>query len=152
VRIVAFIALLCVSAALWAADAPGFYLLKYAPGVNWDSKLGYEQQQGIQQHLQYLAVLHDDDIILMGGTLVGEPGAMMLLRASSFAQANRIAQNDPLVISNVLKAQVTGWRVRMSSMRQFERSVPEAHEPNQPFRIERLDPKSPINLKGDGTK
>jgi len=56
------------------------------------------------------------------------------------------------VISNVLKAEVMGWRVSMSSMRQFERNIPEPHDPNQPFRIERLDPESPINLKGDGTK
>ena len=51
------------------------------------------------------------------------------------------------MINHILNATVTGWRLEMSSMRRFKRSIPNAREPDAPFQVERLDPEAPINLK-----
>lgn len=136
----------------WGDDDSHFYLVIYSPGRDWVEKAGFEDQPRMAAHVQYLTQLHQEDILLMEGSLSGEQGAAMLILAGSLSRAQEIAADDPAVASGVLKATVNEWHVRMSSMRHFKRVVPEVQPPNEPFKVERLDPRAPINLKAGEPK
>lgn len=131
-------------------EPTGFYILQYSPGSNWDEKYDYQSQPRLDQHQKYLAALHDNELIVMGGPFEGKSGAMVIVRVNTLAQAQGIASRDPAVIDEVLEAEVTPWRVKMSSMRQFRRNPRGSRDPDAPFRVERRDPDAPINLKSDG--
>lgn len=126
---------------------PKFYFLQYSPGENWDHNIGFDQQLGVRDHKQYIRGMFDDNIILMGGPLAGDQGSMMLVRVDSFEQAQSIVDKDPGVVNGILKGQVIGWRLEMSSMRQFKRPRQEVESHDQPFHVESLDPTSPINIR-----
>ncbi|MDZ7686367.1 MAG: YciI family protein [Gammaproteobacteria bacterium] len=139
--------LIVASSFVSAEEPPNFYLLEYRPGENWSESVSFADQPGIQAHIDYLEQLYVNDIVRMGGETVGQPGALVLLRVGSIEQAEAVAQRDPAVVNRILDYEVTGWRVEMSSMRHSRRMQQPVRDPDKPFRLERLDPDSPINLK-----
>lgn len=145
-------ALTLVSSAALAEETPNYYLVTYGPGLSWDASVAFDSQPGMKAHLSYLSRLHDNDIVLMEGPLVDAEGAVMLVRTGSMEQAKRIVEEDPAIINRILTATVQGWRVEMSSMRQFKRVVPDVKGPNEPFKVERIDPNAPITLKQEDSK
>lgn len=130
-----------------AADEPAFYLVRYEPGSNWDSQLDYQSQVGIKAHKAHLQKLYDNDLLLMGGPLIREDGALLLIKVSSFEEAQSIIDRDPGVVNGILTATVSGWQLEMSAMRRFKRNTPEVTEADQTYTLERLDPQSPLNMK-----
>lgn len=145
------IILLMLSPAAWAEQGnPSFFVLTYSPGSAWQSGAAFIDQPGMKAHIQYLTDLHNNDVVLMDGVLTDEPGEMLLLRTSSLDQAQQVAAQDPAVVSGVLVPRVSGWRVRMSSMRQYQRGVRPEQDPKAPFKLERINPGAPINLKNKG--
>jgi len=144
--------LLLLAPMVFADQTANFYLVTYSPGANWDRSVAFDKQPGMKAHLDYLAGLHDDDIVLMEGPLVNRQAAVMLVRTGSMEQANRIVQQDPAVINKILSGSVEGWQVEMSSMRQYRRVIPDIKSPNEPFKVERRDPNAPINLNPDDSK
>ena len=143
-----FIALMLTWFATSSTGAePGFYVLKYTPGDSWKTAVDFYDQTGVSDHRAYLRKLYDENILLMAGVLVDEPGELVILRVESPEQARDIAMADPAVTARTLAVEVSGWKLELSAMRNFRRAVPDENEPQRRFRVERLDPSSPINIK-----
>ncbi len=130
-----------------AGEAPGFYLLEYRPGVNWNEKISWRDQPGIKAHREYLASLLDNGIMRMAGEIAGGSGELVLLRVGSSQQAKAIAARDPAVINRILDVDVIPWRVEMSTMRHIPQARQPVRDADAPFTLERLDPDAPINLR-----
>ena len=130
------------------ADDANYFLIRYLPGENWNHSISYKDQPGLKKHHSYLQKLHIKDQVVMGGTVDGEPGSLMLVRTGSREEAEVIARQDPGVETRILKAEITAWNVRMSSMR-FVRRQPVApiEDPDQTFRLKRIDPESQLNIE-----
>lgn len=135
-----------------AESPPSFFLLTYSPGMNWNDAVPFAEQPGIKAHRTYLEGLYENDIVRMGGETADAPGAVVLVRVGSKEEARSVASRDPAVINRILEVEVTGWRVDMSSMRHARRHQQPVRDPYEPFRIERLDPDAPINLKDSGSR
>lgn len=127
-------------------DPPAFYVVTYSPGAAWQGS-SVNDQPGVQAHIDYIEQMHKKGLVLMDGLLTDEPGEMVLLRTSSLADAQDFAEADPAVSSGVLVPRISGWRVRMSTMRQVARPQTPPTDPGLPFKVERIDPDAPINLK-----
>ncbi len=140
----AVVSLAIPSAAL--ADS-GYYLLIYRPGPNWDDRVPFASQPGIKAHKAYLEELFGNDVVRMGGEIADQPGAMALLRVGTRDEARAVADKDPAVLNRILDVDIVSWQVDLSSMRHMTRRQEPVRDPNVPFRIERLDPDAPINLK-----
>lgn len=130
-----------------AEEAPGFYLLEYRPGVNWNSRVSWRDQPGIKAHREYLASLLDNGIMRMAGEIAGGAGELVLLRVGSSQQARAVAERDPAVINRILDVDVIAWRVEMSTMRHIPATRQSVRDADAPFTLERLDPDAPINLR-----
>lgn len=131
------VVLLCSSV---KAEETGLYLLAF-------SKTSAYTGESLDPHADYLRALHDRDIVLMGGPAANADLEFVLVRVGSIGQAQSVARADPLVTSGLLSVMVYDWRVAMSSMRSVRRSVSPERAADKPFRVERLDPGAPINIK-----
>lgn len=144
--LIALMLMWLATSSVWAE--PGFYVLKYTPGDNWQTAVDFYDQSGVSGHRAHLRKLYDENVLLMAGVLVDEPGELVILRVESPEQAREIAMSDPAVIAQTLAVEVSGWKLELSAMRNFRRAVPDENEPVQRrFRVERLDPSAPINIK-----
>lgn len=133
--------------AVAAPEESDLYVLWYSPGPKWDETLAYDDQPGIRGHTEHLMGLYDANILLLGGALDDRPGELVVIQVASRAHADKIAARDPAVINQALSVKVTGWSLEMSAMRKFRRTVPQISDPYKPFRLERENPDSPINIK-----
>jgi len=141
------IAALLVSPSLVAAEEANYFLIRYLPGENWNHSISYQEQPGLKQHHQYLSDRQKQNQLMMGGPVTGEPGSLMLVRTGSLEEAQAIAQQDPGVKTNILKTEITAWDVQMSSMRFVRREpMPPLQNPEQSFRLKRVDPESRLNI------
>lgn len=146
--------LLSLSLVLIAAGArgedAGYYLLNYYPGASWNEAVSYEDQPGLKKHHEYLRELHLQDILVMGGPVVGMGEnrlSVMVLRTGSLEEAERLANQDPGVQMRLVRAEVWPWNVELSAMRFVRRAPPlNVQDPNQPFSIKRVDPESRLNM------
>ncbi len=134
------LAVLILSATPIKAEEAGFFLLSFSFGPAYAG-------QALDAHDEYLRELHDRDILLMGGPAANRDIEFVVIRVGSIGQAQTVAQADPLVASGALMVDVYDWRVAMSSMRSSRRSVSPERAVDKPFRVERLDPGAPINIK-----
>ena len=132
----------------FAEDRTNYFLIRYEPGENWNSDITYEDQPGLKQHHLYLREQQTHGPLLMAGPLGGEPGALALVRTGSLEEAEALARQDPGVETQIIKAVVTAWDIQMSSMR-FDRRepIPPLDDPEQPFKLKRIDPESRINIE-----
>lgn len=147
--VLALFAFTCVtSSPFLRAEEASYFFIRYLPGENWNHSISYEDQLGLKEHHAYLRKLHINDQVVMGGLVSGEPGSLMLVRTGSREEVEAIARQDPGVITRIVNAEVTGWNVQMSSMRFVRRQpVPPIRDPDQTFRLKRLDPESRLNLE-----
>lgn len=148
-RTLTLIALLLVTPVSAATDdVTVYYVLNYTPGENWAPDTSYEAQPGIQAHLEYLNELFEERRLLMGGRLRDRPAGLMILRTGSLEEAREVAANDPGVVEGIVEATVDIWDVRLSGMRWTKhRPLPITQDPDEPWRLKRIDPSSPINLE-----
>jgi uncharacterized protein YciI len=131
-----------------AEEGTNYFLIRYLPGENWNSEISYEDQPGLKQHHLYLREQQTHGPLLIAGPLGGEPGALALVRTGSLEEAEAIARQDPGVKTQIVKAAVTAWDIQMSSMRFDKREpMPPLDDPEQPFRLKRIDPESRINIE-----
>ena len=143
--------LLILSALARAEPAPAYFVVTFEPGQKWVKTLTMDSQPGYKEHRLYLELLHRENAVVMEGRLGDSSKSMMVLRAESLDEANRIAAGDPGVISRVLTSSVVPWRVGLSSLPHLHRVIPEVSRPDKPFMVERIGPDGPINLP-DGKK
>ena len=130
------------------ADDANYFFIRYLPGENWNHSISYKDQPGLKKHHSYLKKLHINDQVVMGGPVDGEPGSLMLVRTGSREEAEAIARQDPGVETRIVKAEITAWNVQMSSMRFVRRQpVPPIEDPDQPFRLKRIDRESQLLIE-----
>ena len=133
------------------AEEPNYFLLTYFPGASWNEALAYESQPGLKKHHEYLKQLHINDLIVMGGPITDMDSdylSIMLVRIGSQEEAEKLASQDPGVMTRLVRAEVVPWAVTMSSMR-FLRRRPQVpiNDPDQTFNIKRIDPESRLNIE-----
>ncbi len=131
-----------------ALDETNYFLIRYLPGENWNNDISYEDQPGLKQHHQYLRDQQTNGPLAMAGPLVGEAGGLVLVRTGSMEEAEAIARQDPGVKTKIVKPEVTAWDIRLSSMRFVRRQpMPPLDDPEQTFRLKRIDPEARINIE-----
>ena len=125
------------------------YIVEYSKGENWQPGIKMRGQSGFTAHSNYMKQLFDADILIAEGTVGADQETvriLLLIRASSMADARRLSLNSPALINGVLSAQTQRWNFDLSSIRSKIRAQrPGRQLPT--FRVESLDPEAPIVLK-----
>ena len=133
---------------VWAeGEHANFYMVKYTPGKKWNHRVDYWGQKGIDGHKAHLDALYDSDTLLLGGPLVDEPGAMIVIRGRSLLHATSVALRDPIVAHQVLDIDVGGWRWEMSKMRHEYHQSGVKVNPGQPYHLDRIEPDVDVKIK-----
>lgn len=96
-------------------NPPVYFVLLHTPGPTWDPSLGFREQPGVDQHIQYMAGIMDGGQLVMGGPFLDDSGGMMIMRAENLEAAQEVATADPGVQSGLLQVEVKPWMVAMSS-------------------------------------
>jgi uncharacterized protein YciI len=140
------------SGAVQAADTTQhshqFYVITFEKGAAWVEDRRYEHQPDIDAHLEYWKGLYYQEILLMSGPWQDQSGGIFVVRASDKSTVDAIVERDPAVIGGIIKANIHQWRVLNSAMRSAKPIQIEIG-PDESFRLERLDPDSPINLRSN---
>lgn len=141
-RLISLIVLVIISA---SAKADQTFVVQFGPGSNWQSGLAYENQPGIEPHFGYWQILYGQEVLLMSGPFDDESGGIFVVRAKDREAVNAILADDPAVKTKIISVDVRRWRILSSAMRRATPQLIEL-EPDQSFRVKRVDPDSPINL------
>ena len=135
---------------LTATPARGaeLFVIEFKQGDHWVVDRSYENQPGIEDHLNYWQTHYLSEVLLMSGPFEDQSGGIFVIRAKDLEAAQKLVELDPGVVSGKIMAEVRRWRVLTSAMRSVRPQVIEI-EPDQSFKVERLDPGAPINLPGN---
>tara|TARA_R110002072_G_scaffold89232_5_gene200005 strand:+ start:31983 stop:32462 length:480 start_codon:yes stop_codon:yes gene_type:complete len=123
-----------------------FYVIEFDQGPAWIEGVRYEKQPDIEPHLNYWKGLYYQEILLMSGPWQDGSGGIFIVRSNDRKMVEAIIEQDPAVGLGVIQASIHEWRVLSSAMRSVKPFQIEI-EPDDSFRVERLDPASPINLR-----
>jgi len=134
-----------VQAANTTKHSHQFYVITFEKGAAWTEGLRYEHQPEMDAHLEYWKVLYYQEILLLSGPWQDESGGIFVVRSSDRHAVDAIVARDPAVIGGIIKANIHQWRVLNSAMRSAKPIQIEI-APDESFRLERIDPDSPINL------
>lgn len=93
-----------------------YYVLFHTPGSSWAEGLGFREQPGVGEHVNYMFSFAESGKLVIGGPFLDDSGGMMVLRAESMEEAEQIANADPSVQSGLLKVHVKEWFVPMSPL------------------------------------
>ena len=91
------------------------YLVVHLPGPLWRAGVAFQEQPGIQQHVQHYRKLHESGKLEKGGPFVeGAMGGMMIPVAGlGKEELRRFAAQDPAVKAGLLNFEIWGWQVAM---------------------------------------
>ena len=81
------------------------FAIIYAQGPAWNVEKLVKEQQGINNHLEYLQGLFDAKTLLVGGPFTDSIGGIAIIKANDLVEAQDIAEHDPIAPNHV--AQVT---------------------------------------------
>jgi uncharacterized protein YciI len=93
---------------------PIYYALFHTPGPNWAAGVGFREQPGVVEHVQYMAQFQETGQMVIGGPFLDDTGGMMVLEIESQEAAEEIATADPSVKSGLLAVEVKPWMVVFS--------------------------------------
>jgi uncharacterized protein YciI len=105
---VALVALSSGSAFACDPNAETFYVSMYLPGPNWKGGVDIFEQD-LRAHAEYLTGLYDQKVLKAGGPFMDSSGGMAVFCVANMAEAEKLVQADPGVISGVLKATIKEW-------------------------------------------
>ena len=81
-------------------------------GPNRDSSKGTREQPLWDEHAAFIDQLVDEGFVLMGGPLVDEDGAMLIVNADDENEVREKLKNDPWMKHGVLKLEsVKRWQI-----------------------------------------
>ena len=81
-------------------------------GPNRDPSKGTREQPLWDEHAAFIDQLVDDGFILMGGPLVDEDGAMLIVNANDENEAREKLKDDPWYKQGILKLEsVKRWEI-----------------------------------------
>ena len=83
-----------------------------SPGPNRDPSTGTREQPFWDEHGAFIDQLVADGFVLMGGPLVDEGGAMLIVNADDENEVREKLKNDPWMKDGVLKLEsVKRWQI-----------------------------------------
>ena len=83
-----------------------------SPGPNRDRSKGTREQPFWGEHAAFIDQLVIEGFVLMGGPLVDEHGAMLIVKADNETEVREKLKNDPWVEHGVLKLEsVKRWQI-----------------------------------------
>jgi uncharacterized protein YciI len=85
-------------------------VLFHSPGKQWVDSLSFNEQPGIDEHVNYYAGLLEKNKLHEGGPFLDNSGGMMILNVNK-PDAEKIANDDPAVKKGLLKVEVKQWLV-----------------------------------------
>ena len=81
-------------------------------GPNRDPSKGTREQPFWDEHAAFIDRLVDEDFILLGGPLVDEGGAMLIVNAADENEVREKLKNDPWLEKGILKLEgVKRWQI-----------------------------------------
>ena len=81
-------------------------------GPNRDQSKGTREQPFWDEHAAFIDQLVDEGFILMGGSLVDEGGALLIVNAEDEEQVREKLKNDPWFTDGILKLEsVKRWQI-----------------------------------------
>ena len=66
--------------------------------------------EAFQEHLNYLKKISEDRFF-MGGGFEDSSGGMIVFSAKGIEEANKIAENDPIILNGVYKYEIKEWKI-----------------------------------------
>jgi uncharacterized protein YciI len=89
------------------------WLVVHLPGPQWRAGVPFQEQPGVQEHVEHYRRLAASGKLEMGGPFVeGAMGGMMMPVAEmSREQLARFAAQDPAVKAGLLNFELWGWQV-----------------------------------------
>jgi len=90
-----------------------YFVLFHSPGPQWVHSLSFREQPGVMEHVAYMAAFAENGTLLLGGPFLDNSGGMMILKAETMEEAEKIANDDPTVKSGLLNVQVRQWMAAM---------------------------------------
>ncbi len=94
---------------------PVRFVVLHTPGPKWKYGVDYRQQDGISEHVQHYAKLHELGKLQLGGPfLLADMGGMMITtRGISPEEIETFAAADPAVRSGLLLYEIRPWMTAM---------------------------------------
>jgi uncharacterized protein YciI len=93
------------------------FVLFHAPGPAWDRAVGFMEQPGIEEHIDFMRSLAARALMVLGGPFADEDPAgavgMAVIIARDAAEARRIALEDGSVASGLIRVTSRPWTVPM---------------------------------------
>jgi uncharacterized protein YciI len=94
---------------------PILFVIFHSPGPKWDFLKSFREQTNIMEHVMYFSKFDEEKKLVLGGPFLDNSGGMAVLKVSSQEEAQKIAQEDPTVVSGLLIATVKPWMAAMGS-------------------------------------
>jgi uncharacterized protein YciI len=95
-----------------AETANSYYAVRLVRGGPWDWSRGLREQQGFDQHAQFMDALVDDGFILLGGPLENEREILHIVTAGSAAAIRERLARDPWHANGMLTiTSIQRWTV-----------------------------------------
>jgi uncharacterized protein YciI len=88
------------------------FVMTSAAGPHRDPAKGTREQPYWGEHAQFIDRLVAEGFIVMGGPLVDDGGAMLIIRAENEDEVKEIMKHDPWYMHGVLKLQsIKRWEI-----------------------------------------
>ena len=88
------------------------FIIISSAGVNRDLSKGTREQPFWDEHAQFINKLIEEGFILMGGPLVDEGGALLIVNAENENEVKSKIENDPWYAHSVLKLEsIRRWQI-----------------------------------------
>lgn len=88
---------------------PVYHVIFHSPGPRWDTRVSFQEQPGVMEHVQYCSQFLQKGLLVMGGPFLDNSGGMMVLRTATIEEAQKIALDDPAVRGGLLRVVVRPW-------------------------------------------
>jgi len=94
---------------------PVRFVVLHSPGPKWKYGVDYREQEGVSEHVQHYAKLHEQGKLQLGGPfLLADKGGMMVTtRGISRQEIEAFAAADPAVRSGLLVYEIRPWLTAM---------------------------------------
>lgn len=91
-----------------------YHVVLHTPGPKWNPELGFREQEGVRDHVNHYAQLHQEGKLHMGGPFLDDRGGMMVAVPSvTREELDAFAAADPAVSAGLLRYEVVPWYVAM---------------------------------------
>src|SRR3954454_9922511 len=99
-------------------QAKNTYVLLSSAGPNRDLTKGSREQRFWDEHAEFIDNLTDEGFILLGGPLVDEGGALLVVHAADEHEIREKVKNDPWYVNDIFNLQsIKRWEIFIDNRR-----------------------------------